>query len=137
MRTPRGRLLPRRDFLRRQVRFLLVAVALVSVALAIGVAGYMGYAGLGFTDAFLNASMILGGMGPVDPLSTNAAKWFASFYALFSGIIMLDTVAVMLTPCSIASYTLSISMRMKGSDPGERCCLLTLRASRSRSCTAR
>lgn len=91
-------MLPRREFLRRQVRFLLVAVALVSVALAIGVAGYMGFAGLGFTDAFLNASMILGGMGPVDPLNSDAAKWFASFYALFSGIIMLGTVAVMLTP---------------------------------------
>ena len=94
----RGRLLPRRDFLRRQFRFLGVAILLVAVALAIGVAGYMGFAGLGFTDAFLNASMILGGMGPVDPLPNAAAKWFASFYALFSGIILLGTVAVMLAP---------------------------------------
>lgn len=91
-------LLKRSRFIRRQLRFALAAAAVVGLSLAIGVWGYMAFAGLGFTDAFLNASMILGGMGPVDPLDTPDAKWFASFYALFSGIALLTTVAVLLAP---------------------------------------
>lgn len=62
----------------------------------------MGFAGFSFVDAFLNASMILGGMGPVGELQSDGAKWFASFYALFSGIALLGTVAVV--PTTDASY---------------------------------
>lgn len=91
--------LPRRGvYLRRQLRFVFAALVFIAVSLAIGVAGYMGFAGLGFTDAFLNASMIMGGMGPVDVLPNAAAKWFASFFALYSGVALLTIVATMLTP---------------------------------------
>ena len=58
----------------------------------------MGFAHLSLTDAFLNASMILGGMGPVDPLPNDASKWLASFYALYSGVALLTIVATMLAP---------------------------------------
>lgn len=91
-------LLSKPAFVRRQLRFLLAALVFVTVSLAIGVAGYMGFAHFSFVDAFLNASMILGGMGPIGELPNNGAKWFASFYALFSGIALLGTVAVILTP---------------------------------------
>jgi hypothetical protein len=91
-------LLSKAAFLRRQLRFALASLVVVAVALTIGVCGYMYFGGLRFVDAFLNASMILGGMGPVDILPNDAAKWFASFYALFSGIALLGTVAVMLAP---------------------------------------
>ncbi len=63
-----------------------------------GVAGYMGLAHLSLTDAVLNSSMILGGMGPVDPLPNGASKWFASFYAIYCGVAMLSIVAAMLAP---------------------------------------
>jgi flagellar biosynthesis protein FliR len=92
------RLPRRRTYLRKQLCFMLVALAFIAVSLVIGTAGYMGFAHLSFTDAFLNASMILGGMGPVDPLSNAASKWFASFYALYSGVALLSTVAAMLAP---------------------------------------
>jgi hypothetical protein len=88
----------RRVYLRKQLRYVLVALAFIAVSLAIGTAGYMGFARLSFTDAFLNASMILGGMGPVDPLPNAASKWFASFYALYSGVALLTIVAAMLAP---------------------------------------
>jgi hypothetical protein len=52
----------------------------------------------GFIDSLLNASMILGGMGPVDPLRTNGAKIFASCYALFSGLAFIGIVSVLLAP---------------------------------------
>lgn len=91
-------LLTKAAFLRRQLRFVLAALVFVAVSLAVGVAGYMHYAGFTFVDAFLNASMILGGMGPIGDLPNDGAKWFASFYALFSGIALLGTVAVILTP---------------------------------------
>ena len=70
----------------------------IAFSLAIGTAGYMGFAHLRLTDAFLNASMILGGMGPVDTLPNDASKWFASFYALYSGVALLTIVAAMLAP---------------------------------------
>ncbi len=67
-------------------------------ALAIGVAGYHWIAGLSWIDSFLNASMILGGMGPVNPLTTDSAKFFASCYALFSGIVFIGVMGIILMP---------------------------------------
>lgn len=58
----------------------------------------MRFGRLSLKDAFLNAGMILGGMGPVDVLKDDSAKWFASFYALFGGIALLTTMAVLLAP---------------------------------------
>jgi hypothetical protein len=91
-------LLSRGAFLARQLRFLGVAFIFVGISLAIGVAGYMHFARFTFVNAFLNASMILGGMGPVGELPNDASKVFASIYALFSGIALLGTVALILTP---------------------------------------
>lgn len=91
-------LLSRGAFLARQLRFLGVAFIFVGISLAIGVAGYMHFARFTLVDAFLNASMILGGMGPVGELPNDASKVFASIYALFSGIALLGTVALILTP---------------------------------------
>ncbi|MBL7952854.1 MAG: hypothetical protein JNM62_14185 [Flavobacteriales bacterium] len=91
-------LISKAAFIRRQLRFLFAALLFVAVSLGLGVAGYMHFAGFSFVDAFLNASMILGGMGPIGDLPNDSAKWFASFYALFSGIALLGTVAVILTP---------------------------------------
>jgi hypothetical protein len=69
-------LLPLRPFLRRLAGSFLLMVGLVGAALFVGVAGYHWIAGFAWIDALLNASMILGGMGPVDPLRTDAAKIF-------------------------------------------------------------
>jgi flagellar biosynthesis protein FliR len=63
------------------------------ISLFIGIAGYYYFANLAFVDSLLNASMILGGMGPVDILPNNSAKVFASFYALYSGMVFLVIVA--------------------------------------------
>ena len=60
--------------------------------------GYHDLNDLSWTDAVVNASMILTGMGPVDPLKNDAAKWFASVYAIFSGVAFLTIVAVFLSP---------------------------------------
>lgn len=68
------------------------------VALALGVVGYHCIAQLSWVDSLLNASMILGGMGPVDPLQTNAAKIFASCYALFSGLMFIGIASILLAP---------------------------------------
>jgi hypothetical protein len=73
-------------------------LSLVVVALAIGIAIYHWPAHLPWTDAFLNASMILGGMGPVDHLYSPTAKLLAGFYALFSGLIFLVVAGAMLAP---------------------------------------
>ena len=91
-------LLPRRIFLRRVFRSVLVAVVLVGVWLLIGVLGYHVLAELGWVDAILNASMILSGMGPVDPLHSDAAKVFASAYAILSGVVFLSTSAILVAP---------------------------------------
>jgi hypothetical protein len=73
-------------------------LGLVLIALGIGMAIYHWAAGLPWTDAFLNAAMILGGMGPVDRLTTMAAKWLAGLYALFSGLVFLVVAGAMLGP---------------------------------------
>src|ERR1051326_8031255 len=91
-------LLPRKLYLRRVARSALLAASIVAGSLAIGVIGYHVFAGLGWVDALLNASMILTGMGPVDPMRTTLAKLFASAYALFSGVAFLSTVGVLFAP---------------------------------------
>src|SRR5881409_2845019 len=91
-------LLSRAKFARRVARRLLLALFLVGIALGIGVLGYHYIGGLGWIDSILNASMILGGMGPVDPLRSDAAKIFASLYALFSGLALIGIVSVLLAP---------------------------------------
>ncbi len=87
-----------RKYWARQIRFLFAALLFVGFSLSWGTWGYMHFAHLRRVDAFLNASMILGGMGPVDVLQDDRSKLFASFYALYSGIALLTTVAVILTP---------------------------------------
>jgi hypothetical protein len=91
-------LLSRAKFLKRVGRHGLVALGVLSFGLGIGVLGYHWLAHLSWIDSLLNASMIIGGMGPVDPLPNNAAKLFASFYALFSGLAFVGIVSVLLAP---------------------------------------
>jgi len=68
------------------------------IALGIGMAIYHFVEGLPLADSFLNAAMLLGGMGPVNPLHTTAGKWLAGLYALFAGIVFLVLAGVMLAP---------------------------------------
>ncbi len=91
-------LLPKSQFLRRLGRFAAAAFVLVSVSWLIGILGYRLLEGFSWIDSVLNAAMILGGMGPVNPLKTDAGKLFASFYALFSGIVFLVSVGVLVLP---------------------------------------
>ena len=91
-------LLPRSHFLRRMLFHFLFASAIVFASLGIGIAGYRITEGLPYIDALLNASMILGGMGPVNELHTSAGKLFASFYALFAGMLFLVVAGVMIAP---------------------------------------
>ena len=91
-------LLSRAKFMRRVGHHLLLALFVVSIALGIGVFGYHYIAHLAWIDSLLNASMILGGMGPVDPLQSSAAKLFASFYALFSGLAFIGIASLMIAP---------------------------------------
>ena len=92
------RLLSRAEFSKRVGRHGLVALGIVAFGLGIGVLGYHWLAHLSWIDSLLNASMILGGMGPIDSLPNNAAKVFASFYALFSGLAFVGIVSVLLAP---------------------------------------
>jgi hypothetical protein len=92
------RLHTRAEFIRRATFFILFAVVCLAVSLGIGTVGYWYFAQLGWIESFLNASMILTGMGPVDPMQTDGAKLFASFYAIFSGAIYPTLAAVALYP---------------------------------------
>jgi len=86
------------EFLRRLFLYGLLSAGIVFFSLALGVIGYHFLAGLTWTDSLLNASMILGGMGPVAELDTDAAKVFASLYALYSGMVLLVAVGVLIAP---------------------------------------
>ena len=85
-------------FARRIMASLVIAFAMIAMALAIGIVGYHCLAGFGFVDSLLEASMILGGMGPVNQLPTDGAKIFASLYALFSGLMFIGIMGVVLSP---------------------------------------
>ena len=85
-------------FAKRVALSLAVAGGLALVALFMGMAGYHWIAGFGWVDSLLEASMILGGMGPVNQLSTTGAKLFASIYALFSGLILIAVMGIVISP---------------------------------------
>jgi hypothetical protein len=90
--------LPRREFVRRLLWSGAFALGVVTGALTLGTLGYHGIAGLDWVDAFYNASMILAGMGPATPLSSDAAKVFASVYAIFSGVVFVSSIGIVLAP---------------------------------------
>jgi hypothetical protein len=85
-------------FLLRMARYLALSLVIIVGSLTIGVLGYHYTEGLPWLDSLLNASMILGGMGPVDSIRTTSGKWFASFYSLFSGMVLLVAVGVLIAP---------------------------------------
>ncbi len=91
-------LLTPREFITRQLVFLLAAMGIIAGSLVLGILGYHIFEGLSWIDSLVNAAMLLGGMGPVNELHTTAGKLFASFYALYSGIVFLVSVGVILAP---------------------------------------
>ena len=89
---------PRHHFLRRLALYAFVALGFLGSSLLLGICGYHFICGLPWIDALLDASMILTGMGPVSPMHTDEAKFFASAYAVFSGVAFLTTASILLTP---------------------------------------
>lgn len=76
----------------------IAVLPLIIGTLFAGMAIYHWQENLNWSDAFLNSAMLLGGMGPVDPLHTTAGKWLAGFYALFSGLVVIVVAGAMLAP---------------------------------------
>src|SRR5471032_1109930 len=91
-------LLPRRRFLRRLAVSVAIGLGLIAISLAAGMAGYHWLVRLSWIDAYENAAMILSGMGPVGTPESWGGKFFAGTYALYSGIAVLATTAVMFAP---------------------------------------
>ena len=86
------------DFMRRVGRNSLFALALILISLAVGICGYHFLEGESWLDAFVSASMILAGMGPVATLETTGGKVFASCYALYSGLALVLLAGVLMAP---------------------------------------
>jgi hypothetical protein len=93
-----SQLLPRKQFYRRLGKFFLWSQLLVAVALGIGMTGYHFFESMNWTDAFVNAAMILSGMGPVGELKNDGGKIFAGCYALFSGLVFITVAGVLIAP---------------------------------------
>lgn len=90
--------LPTRAFLARLATHLAAALGLLLMSLLFGIAGYMVFEHLPVLDAFLNAAMLLGGMGPVNMPVTAGGKFFAGCYALYSGLVFILSAALIFTP---------------------------------------
>lgn len=91
-------LLTRSAFFRRIAAHVAAAIGLVVVSLGLGMVGYMSTEQMPAMDAFLNAAMLLGGMGPVGTLNTSAGKLFAGVFALYAGLVFIACAALVLTP---------------------------------------
>ncbi|MDP4265600.1 MAG: hypothetical protein Q8941_23965 [Bacteroidota bacterium] len=92
------RLAPMRVFYLRILKNILYAGVIIFVCLVIGITGYHYTGNVPWLDSLHNASMILSGMGPVVEMKTVAAKWFSSFYALFSGVVFITNIGIILAP---------------------------------------
>ena len=95
---PKNQLLPRREFVHRLGWSIAVGCVLIIFSLSIGIVGYHLIGGLAWIDAFLDASMILSGMGPISTLHSDAAKLFAGCYAIYCGIMLIATTGVIFAP---------------------------------------
>ena len=95
---PSGTRAVRQRFQEHLLANLTVAAAILMLSLGIGMVGYHQLAGLPWVDAFLNASMLLAGMGPVADLDNDAAKLFAGVYAIYCGVVFIATVGLVLAP---------------------------------------
>ncbi len=91
-------LLPRRAFIKRVIKFALISLALVLGSLMIGMIGYYAFEGYSWVDAFLNAAMLMGGMGPIGILHTESGKIFAGIYAMYCGLVELVAVGIFAAP---------------------------------------
>ena len=91
-------LLPRALFIRRVVKFATISLGLAAISLVLGILGYRIFEGMAWIDAFVNAAMILGGMGPVSELHTNIGKLFAGIYALYCGLIVIISISILIAP---------------------------------------
>lgn len=95
---PKDKLLPRHQYFHRLGRSILAGIALIFFSLSIGMLGYHYLGELTWIDAFLDAAMILSGMGPLSPLHNDAAKLFAGCYAIYCGIALITTAGIILSP---------------------------------------
>lgn len=111
------KLAPRRVFYRRLAGNAAFALLLISASLAVGIAGYVYFANMALLDAFLNAAMILSGMGPVGDIPTPSGKVFAGLYAIYSGILIIATTGVMLAP---VLHRMMHRFHLKDDDGGNR-----------------
>jgi hypothetical protein len=94
----RERLAPDATFQKRLLRNGMWSASVIAIALAVGITGYMGFEGMRFVDAFVNAAMILSGMGPMGELHRDSTKIFAGIYALVSGLLIFAVAGVALAP---------------------------------------
>ena len=92
------KILPLMAFYKRLIIFGLLSLGIIVFSLVIGVLGYMSFENLDLVDAFLNAAMLMGGMGPVNTLYTDGGKIFSGFYAMFCGFVLIFSVAIFMTP---------------------------------------
>ena len=92
------KLAPPMAFYKRLILFGLLSLGIILFSLGIGILGYMSFEGMDLVDAFLNAAMIMGGMGPVSVLYTDGGKIFAGLYAMFCGFVLILSVAIFMTP---------------------------------------
>jgi hypothetical protein len=90
--------IPRERFVKRVLLHVAAALALLLLSLMLGMAGYAYFEQLPWRDAFLNAAMLLGGMGPVDAPRTNEGKLFAGLYALYAGLVFLVVAGLIIVP---------------------------------------
>ena len=90
--------IPRERFAKRVLLHVAAALALLLLSLTLGMAGYAYFEQLPWLDAFLNAAMLLGGMGPVDAPRTNGGKLFAGLYALYAGLVFLVVAGLIIVP---------------------------------------
>src|SRR4051812_12606373 len=116
-------LLPRKRFFVRFARSIAVAATFVVPSWVLGILGYHFFENLSWLDATLNAAMILTGMGPVNPIQTVGGKLFASFYALFSGVVFITTAGLLLAPLAhrvIHHFHLEMESGKRAQGPKEK-----------------
>ena len=92
------KLLPRAVFVRRMLKYALASFGFIAISLAIGMVGYHQFEGMAWMDAFVNAAMLMGGMGPVSELHTEAGKLFAGVYALYCGLVVVIAIGILAAP---------------------------------------